>query len=146
MMNKEYDRDEWRNLKLLVTFSRCYASVNKRIYPYMKNQGVTEAQFSVLELLYHRGEFTIKEVIEKTFSSGGTMTVIINNLEKEGLVIKKRSEKDRRVFIIKISQKGTELMEEVFDKHLENLKKAFGVLTEAEQMIMIELLKKLGKG
>jgi hypothetical protein len=37
-------------------------------------------------------------------------------------------------------------MEEVFDKHLENLKKAFGVLTEAEQMIMIELLKKLGKG
>ena len=112
----------------------------------MKKQGVTEAQFSVLELLYHRGEFTIKEVIEKTFSSGGTMTVIINNLEKEGLITKKRDEKDRRVFIIKISPKGIALMEEVFDKHLENLKKAFGVLTEAEQMIMIELLKKLGKG
>ncbi len=143
---KVYSKDEWRNLKLLVTFSRCYSSVNQRIYPDIKAQGVTETQFSVLELLYHKGEFTIKEIIEKTFSSGGNMTVVINNLLQEKLVMKRRSEDDGRVWLISITEKGTELMEEIFDKHLQNLKRAFGVLTEGEQMIMIELLKKLGKG
>lgn len=145
-MNKEYNREQWRNLKLLVTFSRCYSSVNQRIYPNIKAQGVTETQFSVLELLYHKGEFTIKEIIEKMFSTGGNMTVVISNLLKEGLVRKSRSEEDGRVWLISITEKGTSLMEEIFDSHLEHVEKAFGVLTEGEQMIMIELLKKLGKG
>jgi len=74
------------------------------------------------------------------------MTVVINNLLKEELVMKKRSEEDGRVWLISITEKGTQLMEVIFDTHLQNLKKAFGVLTEGEQMIMIELLKKLGKG
>ena len=143
---KNYTKDQWRNLKLLVTFSRCYSSVNQRIYPHIEAQGVTEAQFSVLELLYHKGEFTIKDIIEKTFSTGGTMTVVINNLLKEKFVMKTKSAEDGRVWLISITEKGTKLMEEIFDSHLINLDSAFGVLTEGEQMIMTELLKKLGKG
>ncbi len=145
-MKKEYNREEWRNLKLLVTFSRCYSSVNQRIYPNIKAHGITETQFSVLEILYHKGELTVKELVEKTFSTGGNLTVVINNLLKEELVSRKKSVEDGRVWLISMTEKGSDLMEEIFDSHLEHLKKAFSVLTEGEQMIMIELLKKLGKG
>lgn len=145
-MKKTYAEDELRNLKLLVTLSRCHSSVNRRIYPDIKEQGITESQFSVLEILFHKGELTIKDLIEKTFSSGGNLTVVVNNLLKEGLVNKRRSHEDGRVWLISISDKGLDLIDNIFTFHIENLKKAFGVLTEGEQMIMIELLKKLGKG
>ena len=85
---KNYNEKEMRNLKLLVTLSRCNSSVNSRIYPKIKEEGLTETQFSVLNLLYHKGKFNIKEIIEKTFSSGGTMTVVVNNLLKEGYIKK----------------------------------------------------------
>ena len=73
------------NLKLFLILNRCGLSVNKNIYPIFKKENITESQFYVLELLYHKGDMKIKEILEKTFSTGGTMTVIIENLLKEEL-------------------------------------------------------------
>jgi len=145
MINKKYSSEEWQDLKLLVTLSRCNSSTQKRIYPFLRKEKVTEAQFSVLELLYHKGSFSIKEIIEKTFSSGGTMTVIINNLLKQGLVRKEKSSDDKRVYLIYITDKGRELTERLFESYLENLSFALGVLSDFEKDILIKLLKKLGK-
>lgn len=143
---KNYNEKEMRNLKLLVTLSRCNSSVNSRIYPKIKEEGLTETQFSVLNLLYHKGKFNIKEIIEKTFSSGGTMTVVVNNLLKEGYIKKERSEVDKRQILISITSKGLNLLDYILGTHVENLKNTFDVLTDTEKLILTELLKKLGKG
>ncbi len=107
---------------------------------------MTETQFSVLNLLYHKGKFNIKEIIEKTFSSGGTMTVVVNNLLKEGYIKKERSEVDKRQVLISITSKGLNLLDYILGTHVENLKNTFDVLTDTEKLILTELLKKLGKG
>jgi DNA-binding MarR family transcriptional regulator len=143
---KNYSDKDMANLKLLVTLSRCNASIERKIYPKIKEEGLTETQFSVLNLLYHKGQFNIKEIIEKTFSSGGTMTVVVNNLLKEGYIKKERGEKDKRQLLISITSKGIDLLDYILETHVENLKTTFEVLTDTEKLILTELLKKLGKG
>ncbi|MBN2837604.1 MAG: MarR family transcriptional regulator [Fusobacteriaceae bacterium] len=125
--------------------NRCGLSVNKNIYPIFKKENITESQFYVLELLYHKGDMKIKEILEKTFSTGGTMTVIIENLLKEELIFKKQNPLDRRSSLISITEKGYEIVEKVFSNHIENLDKVLGVLTSKEKNELIDLLKKLGK-
>lgn len=145
MEKRIYSEKELLNLKLFLILNRCGLSVNKNIYPIFKKENITEAQFYVLELLYHKGDLKIKEIVEKTFSSGGTMTVIIDNLEKEQLIIRKSDPKDRRASLISITEKGYSVVEKVFSNHIENLEKVLGVLGKSEKENLIELLKKLGK-
>ncbi len=145
MDKKVYSENEQINLKLFVTLNRCSLSVNQKSSSIIRKQGLTEAQFSVLELLYHKGDFRIKDIIEKTFSSGGTMTVIIDNLEKENFIKRKKDPRDRRAILIEITEKGKKAIEKIFDKHLENLDNIFSVLSSIEKDGMIHLLKKLGK-
>ncbi len=145
MDKKAYNLNEQMNLKLFLTLNRCSLSVNQKSSSIIRKQGLTEAQFSVLELLYHKGDFRIKEIIEKTFSSGGTMTVIIDNLEKEQFIKRKRDSRDRRAILIEITEKGRRAIEKIFDKHVDNLEKIFSVLSSTEKDSMIHLLKKLGK-
>ena len=74
------------NLKALIALSRCAQSVNKREYKTMKEGGLTFSQFAVLEVLYHKGDLRVSEIIDKILSTGGNMTVVIDNLTKENLV------------------------------------------------------------
>jgi len=145
MEKKSYGEKEQLNLKLFLILNRCGHSVNKNIYPIFKKEHITEAQFYVLELLYHKGDLKIKEIVEKTFSSGGTMTVIIENLLKEGFIVKKQDESDRRASLISITDKGSILVEKIFNNHIINLDKVLSILEKNEKENLMYLLKKLGK-
>ncbi len=145
MEKKIYLEKDLLNLKLFLILNRCGLSVNKNIYPIFKKENITEAQFYVLELLYHKGDMKIKEIVEKTFSSGGTMTVIIDNLEKEFLILRKQDPRDKRSSLISITEKGYSVVEKVFNNHINNLDKVLGVLEDKEKENLIDLLRKLGK-
>ena len=145
MEKKSYYEKDQLNLKLFLILNRCGHSVNKNIYPIFKKEHITEAQFYVLELLYHKGDLKIKEIVEKTFSSGGTMTVIIENLLKEGFIVKKQDESDRRASLISITDKGSNLVEKIFNNHIINLDKVLSILEKNEKENLMYLLKKLGK-
>jgi len=131
------------NLKALIALSRCAQSVNKREYKTMKEGGLTFSQFAVLEVLYHKGDLRVSEIIDKILSTGGNMTVVIDNLTKENLVKRCVDPEDRRVSLISITEKGRALINEIFPKHLDNVSEIFEVLTVEEKKNLISLLKKL---
>lgn len=145
-MNKEkntYGELSDLNLKTLVALSRCAQNVHKREYKTIKEGGLTVSQFAVLEVLYHKGDLRVSEIIEKILSTGGNMTVVIDNLAKENLVERRIDPRDRRVNLISITEKGRKLMSEIFPKHVENINEIFSVLTADEKKNLIGLLKKL---
>lgn len=131
------------NLKALIALSRTAQSVQKREQRTIKEGGVTVSQFAVLEILYHKGDLRICEIIERILSTGGNMTVVIDNLVKEDLVRRCIDPKDRRVNLISITEKGRKLIDGIFPKHLENINEIFSVLTVEEKQDLITLLKKL---
>jgi MarR family 2-MHQ and catechol resistance regulon transcriptional repressor len=76
--------------------------------------------------------------------TGGCITVILDNLEKENLVERIRSIEDRRVIKVQLTTKGHSLFKEVFTQHAERVTQLASVLTEDEQAQLSQLLKKLG--
>lgn len=131
------------NLKTLIALSRCTQNVHKTEYKTIKDGGLTVSQFAVLEILYHKGDLKVCEIIEKILSTGGNMTVVIDNLVKVNLVKRCTHPKDRRVNLISITEEGKSLMSEIFPKHLENINEIFSNLTSEEKINLIGLLKKL---
>ncbi len=128
------------NLKLWIELSRLNLVVGRNIFYPLRDQGLTPAQFAVLEALYHKGELSVGKIKESILTTSGNLTVVISNLEKRGLVVYKAGE-DRRFKIIKITQQGTELVEKIFPLHLELIDKLLNLYSREEKAILTKLLR-----
>ena len=147
MKNKQsqYGKKNELNLKLVVGLARVSLQEQRRTMRFLSDHGLTLPQFGVLEVLYHKGDLRICEIIEKTLSTSGNMTVIIRNLELDGLVIRVPDLEDKRAHRIRITPAGTAVMDKIFPEHLLELESWASVLSDSEKENLIQLLKKLGK-
>lgn len=131
------------NMQTLRALNRCSQSVHKKELSVIKDSGLTASQFEVLEVLRDLGDLRISDIIEKILATGGNMTVVIDNLAKDGLVQQSIDPQDRRVKLIRISDKGKSLMDDLLPRYLNNINSIFDELSEAEKRTLRELLIKL---
>lgn len=131
-------------LGLWVKLARAFAVFNHRTAEHIRSFGLTQAQFGALECIGHMGPLTLGALCRKRLVSGGNMTVVVDNLEREGLVERVRSTKDRRTIVVRLTSKGTALFNRIFRPHAEYIASLAGALTEREQTQLSSLLKKLG--
>jgi len=111
-----------------------------------RTQGdLTPTQFGVLEVLYHLGTMCQSELGAKLLKSGGNITLVIDNLEKRGLVRRERDEKDRRMIQIYLTQEGEQLIRNLFPGHVQAIVDGMSVLDLHEQEELGRLCRKLGK-
>lgn len=133
-----------RALNTFIKFSRAFDSLAAHLKQHLDSFGLTESQFSTLETLYHIGPMCQSEIGSKILKSSGNMTMVIDNLEKQNLVRRERNQEDRRQYLIHCTQKGKELIQDIFPKHVEIITQAFGVLSAQEQEELGRLIKTLG--
>jgi len=138
-----YNQENKLDLALLIAMNRTTQTLQRRSAIILKNSGLTITQFCVLEALYHKGDMTITEIIERLLSTSGNMTVVINNLQKEAFISRYVNPKDRRSALIAITEKGRNRVEAIFPPHLQDLKECFSVYSEDEKEQLLVLLKKL---
>lgn len=75
---------------------------------------MTNSQFGVLESMYDLGPLCQREIGNKILKSGGNMTLVIDNLEKGGLVQRVQDAKDRRYLNIHLTTRGRDLISRIF--------------------------------
>lgn len=138
-----YGEENTINLKLVIALSRSNTAFQRVLQSFFNNYDLTIAQFGVLETLFHLGDLKICELIDKTLSTSGNMTVVIRNLEKEGLIKRQVNIEDRRAFVIGLTDEGRNLIKEVFEAHLAVLEGFFINLDQDEKQILQKMLKKL---
>jgi len=131
-------------LNSFIKLTRAADSVRNRIMSSLNSINITESQFFVLDSLYHSGPLTQKEIGEKVFRSGGNITLVIDNLEKQGYVTRVRGKEDRRFFTVHLTRAGKNLMHKLFPEFLSALKKEMNVLNDAEHKELQRLTKKIG--
>jgi MarR family 2-MHQ and catechol resistance regulon transcriptional repressor len=138
------NKAETRALRTYVKLMRAAESVTTRIHRHLAPTGLTISQFAVLEALYQLGPLSQREIGQKILRSSGNITMVIDNLEKNGLVRRERNEADRRFFIIHLTDKGYHLINKIFPPHAAVIAEDLAVLTAAEQDTLGRLCKKLG--
>ena len=139
------NREKNINLKLFVVLNKCTLTVGKKSEKNIKKTGLTIPQFSVLEMLYHKGDLKIGEIIEKSISSVGNISLVIDNLERLDFVQKKKCLNDKRVTYVTLNKKGRNLIESMWEEHEEDINNIMSPLNFEEKNNLINLLKKLGK-
>jgi len=129
-----------------IKFLRARETVWHRANPSMTTEGVTPTQFAVLEALLHLGPLSQKDISEKLLVSAGNMVMVIDNLERNELVIRKPNPNDRRVYFITLTRRGKGLINRLFPIHVKAIIDNLSVLNENEQKELGRLCKKLGMG
>ena len=137
--------DEIRALNTFIKLSRCTDTVLSRLLQSGSLGDLTLSQFGVLETIYHLGPMSQSEIGNKLLRSGGNITLVIDNLEKRGLVYRQRDTKDRRVVIVFLTESGREHINQIFPEHLKAIQAEMDVLTPQEQDLLANLCRKLGK-
>ena len=133
------------SLNTYIKLTRAAESLNGRLFPGGKFAGLTGSQFGTLEVLYHLGPMCQGEIGGKILKSSGNMTMVIDNLEKRGLVCRERDQQDRRQVIVRLTEAGQQMIDQVFTDHLDCIVEQFDVLSAEEQQALGALLKKLGR-
>jgi MarR family 2-MHQ and catechol resistance regulon transcriptional repressor len=139
-------RETVRALSAYVKLMRAAESLTARIHRNLAEVDLSISQFGTLEALYHLGPMPQVEIGKKLLKSSGNMTLVIDNLEKRGLVRRERSEEDRRYFTVHLTEAGKELISEFFPAHAERIAAEMSVLTPSEQEQLGWFCKKLGLG
>lgn len=106
---------------------------------------LTLSQFGVLETLLHLGPLSQSAICGKLLKSGGNITLVIDNLEKNGLVQRQPDPRDRRISIVSLTPAGEALIREIFPQVAHLIMEEFEPLSAEEQANLGRLCKKLGK-
>lgn len=141
---KKYGKKADLALSLWVKLARASSTFSRLTGLDIQRYGLTQPQFSVIESLGHLGPMKMGSFCSKMLTSGGNITVVIDNLEKDGLVERVPFPKDRRATTIQLTSKGEKLFKDIFSQHAQFVTKIASVLDEEEQVQLSALLKKLG--
>ncbi|RWZ54477.1 MarR family transcriptional regulator [Halobacillus fulvus] len=141
--NKKLSQKEKR-LGLMIWFrlSRVYNQSIRLNNEFLKQWGLTSAQFDVLIQVGIHEELTQKELGEKLFVTKGNITQLINKIEKMGLV---KREQHWKTKTISLTDQGAQLFEEMVPQQEQFQASQFLGLEPEEQVTFHDLLKKLQK-
>ena len=131
-------------LDTFIKLMRCAETISAITGANLIKNGLTESQFGILDAVYHLGPLKQKTLGEKILKSGGNITHVVDNLEEQKLVIRKRGKEDRRQFDVHLTKKGKNLFEKILPKQVKIIKEQMNVLSKPEMETLGELCKKTG--
>jgi DNA-binding MarR family transcriptional regulator len=109
----------------------------------LRQYELTNSQYNVLRILRGEGKpMPCLEIARRMIQVVPAITGLIDRLEKVGMVTRHRSENDRRVVYIEITDKALRLLDEMDQPVLDLHKQLLGHLTRAELKDLIRLLEK----
>ena len=136
-------KQEVSALGAFVKLMRASESVSSDVHRQLAYTKLSMSQFGILEALYHLGPMCQKDIARKILKSAGNITMVIDNLEKRDLVVRGRSAQDRRYYEVSLTDKGNELISEIFPDHAIRVRERMSSLSSGELKKLSRLLKKL---
>lgn len=131
-------------LKAVTVIIRAAQAIHDVIRKDAAQYGLNPTEFSVMELLYHRGEQPIQIIGKKVLISSGSITYVIDKLVEKNYVRRRACPEDRRVTYGVLTNEGKELMDNIFPQHEMEMSRIFADLDAEEVNQTISLLKRIG--
>lgn len=137
--------EETRALDAFIKLERAGESVFARLGRHLTGHGLTHGQLGVLDALHHCGPMCQKDLGGKVLRSSSNVTVVVDNLERRGLVRRVRDVSDRRMVEVSLTAEGRKLLKRVFPTHVREIVEIFSGLSAKEVDRLGEICRKLGR-
>ncbi len=105
--------------------------------------GVTPGQYAVLKCLWDENGQTAKQLAERLYLDGSTVTGILDRMENKTLVSRQPDPKDRRALRVTLTKQGRALKEPVSAAIEQANRKALDRLDPQESALLHKLLEEL---
>ena len=119
--------------------------IKKRGREILADFGITPPQFSALLTLIQNGDMTIGELGEKMYLACSTATDLVDRMERNGLVARKRDTNDRRVIRLRVLERGHQMLEEVMQARRRYLSGVLERVSSEETASMVVALDHLAE-
>jgi DNA-binding MarR family transcriptional regulator len=106
---------------------------------------LTMHELRVIQFLGIEGPRMMRELAEFLTVAVNSVTSIVDNLEHKALVQRQRSEEDRRVIRVELTDAGQATYRAAEDVNLRLLRTMLGALTEDEQESFMALFRKIAR-
>lgn len=81
--------------------------------PHFKPFDITYAQYLVLMLLWEQDNRIVSEITDRLHLETNTITPLLQRMEKQGLIVRQKSEADSRQRIVSLTGEGKRLEEQI---------------------------------
>jgi DNA-binding MarR family transcriptional regulator len=135
----EHDQQE-EFTRLLIEFYERFSSWEQAV---VRETGVTLQQMHTLEILGSCGELRMKELAEKMGVTTGSLTVLVDRLERAELVERRPNANDRRSIQVGLTPAGGKLYAEHHKLHGQLSQDLAGALSCEELDRFLEALRRL---
>ncbi|WP_008826991.1 MarR family winged helix-turn-helix transcriptional regulator [Haloplasma contractile] len=140
VMNKELDSKQVLNELLVDLFNHILLLEERNL----KNNDLKDLSMTEIHVIESIGKSDYKsmsEVAKRLMITVGTLTISVNRLVQKGYVSRQRSEKDRRVVLVDLTEKGQDAFEIHEDFHKKMIEKILKNTKIAEDELLIGSLQ-----
>ncbi|RUT36005.1 MarR family transcriptional regulator [Paenibacillus zeisoli] len=127
-------------------FARLWAKLTKNYQMHMESElspSLTGAQLSVLELLEENKKMKPSDLIPYLATTPAAVTMLLDRMEKAGLITRERDLEDRRIVWISITEKGREETNRGLQIRNDFLGNVLDQISSHNQQLLIFLLGKI---
>jgi DNA-binding MarR family transcriptional regulator len=111
MIQEEFKLDNQLCFRLY-TASRL---LSQAYHPLLSEHGLTYPQYLVLLALWEKDAQPVNDIAKRLFLETNTVTPLLQRMEKEGILTRRKGEKDARQMIVSLTGKGQELQKKLAD-------------------------------
>ncbi|MEB3210114.1 MAG: MarR family transcriptional regulator, partial [Leptolyngbyaceae bacterium] len=104
---------------------RAYQSFSSYSEAFVRQYDLTPAQFDVIATLGNTTGMSMGDIGEKTLITKGTLTGVVDRLEKKGLIVREVPPENRRSVVVRLTAEGDELFQQVFPAHIADMSNRF---------------------
>ncbi len=111
MIGEEFKLDNQLCFRLY-TASRL---LSQAYHPLLSEHGLTYPQYLVLLALWEKDAQPVNDIAKRLFLETNTVTPLLQRMEKEGILTRRKGEKDARQMIVSLTGKGKGLQKKLAD-------------------------------
>ena len=133
------------NLNFAILNGKVSAAINRKLYRNFRLNGLemTPEQWTVMIYLWEKDGVTQQELCNATFKDKPSMTRLIDNMERQHLVVRISDKKDRRNNLIHLTKTGKDVEPQARIVVSKTLKEALQGIEVKDLQISQDVLKKI---
>lgn len=126
-----------------------YSIIEKQIENYLKQYNLSSSKFNMMMVIKHEGGqkgISQIDVGKRLIVTASNMTKQLDKLIAEGMVERFALKGDRRVNLVKITKKGSDLLDEIWPGYIKIINEIAGKLSVEERQTLTQILVKWFEG
>jgi len=131
--------------EVLVALRRIIRAVDLQSKKLMQTSGLTGPQLTLLDVLGRDGAMTVGELARAVSLSQGTITSIVDRLERRGYLLRRRSDNDKRKVLVSLSERGQAALQQAPTLLQESFVNDYRALQTWEQHLILSSLQRVAQ-